>query len=107
MVEVVLLHELLESLIASHFHELELPLVPNIHGAGSDERELNSESPVDAGAVEADEDAVVKRNPLRVSLPAVEALPVLLNLHEFLESLLLSLLEGTRHLISIIYIIIL
>ena len=58
---------------------------------------------MDAGAVEADKDAVVKRNPLRVSLPAVEALPVLLNLHEFLESLLLSLLEGTRHLISITY----
>ena len=37
MVEMVLLQELLETLIASHFHEFELSLIPHIHSARSDE----------------------------------------------------------------------
>lgn len=51
MVQMVLLQELLESPVASEFHEFQLPLVPDVHRTRPDERELHSESSVDAGAV--------------------------------------------------------
>ena len=37
VVQMVLLQELLEPLVASHFHKFELSLIPDIHSAGSDE----------------------------------------------------------------------
>ena len=88
----VLFQELLKALIAPELHELKLSLIPHIHGAGAHERILHAKSTMNTRAVQADENTVVQRHPLRIRLPTVKAFAVLVDLHQLLKSLLFGFL---------------
>ena len=61
---------------------------PLVHVRGLDLGDVHAQGAMDAGAVEADEDAKVLARPPRVQRPAVEAVPVLFLRHELIEQLI-------------------
>lgn len=75
LVEVVLLEELAELLVATQGHDLELVFEPCVHGKAAHVRDALAQVPVLGGAVHAYKRAVVNRGPLRLGVgrAAIEA----------------------------------
>ena len=61
---------------------------PLVHVRGLDLGDVHAQGTMDAGAVEADEDAKVLARPPRVQRLAVEAVPVFFSRHELVEELI-------------------
>lgn len=73
VVQVVVLEECFELLIATKGHMLQLIVAPRVHRQTANEGGVHAHRPVQGGAVHADEAAVVHGGPLRLRLGAVEA----------------------------------